>query len=44
MTVALYFVIPRGHLAGAAACKVAASVAVYGWMTYRVQWLTGVAL
>lgn len=44
MMIALYFVIPRWHLAGAAACKVVASIAVYGWMTWRVRRLTGVAL
>ena len=44
MTVALYFVIPRWHLDGAAACKVVASIAVYGWMTWRVRRLTGVSL
>jgi O-antigen/teichoic acid export membrane protein len=44
MMVALYFVIPRWHLPGAAACKVVASIAAYGWMTWRVRRLTGVAL
>lgn len=44
LTVILYFVIPHWHLVGAAAAKVAVSVAVYGWMVYRVWRITGVAL
>jgi O-antigen/teichoic acid export membrane protein len=44
LAIALYLVIPHWHLAGAAACKVAVSIAVYGWMTWRVRRLTGIAL
>jgi O-antigen/teichoic acid export membrane protein len=40
----LYFVIPQWHLAGAAACEVLISLGFYGWMTWRVRQLTGIAL
>jgi O-antigen/teichoic acid export membrane protein len=40
----LYVVIPHWHLAGAAACEVLISLGFYGWMTWRVRQLTGMAL
>jgi O-antigen/teichoic acid export membrane protein len=44
LVAALYFVIPHWHLAGAAACEVLISLGFYGWMTWRVRQITGIAL